>query len=113
MRSVCKPQSREGKRCWRRKRDFNLFEQRLSLISGLTQTGRQGSLAEWREGKAEGGKVERHIDRRDTEKRDTVHTKGCLGGIWWTDVCVCELMEKSSSLRGPKLAFAHQDENSL
>lgn len=46
-------------------------------------------------------------------ERQTIHTKGCVGGIWWTDVCVSELKEESSSLRGPKLAFAHQEENSL
>lgn len=64
------------------------------------QSGRRESP---REGRARG----RWTDTQ--KKRETDNSQDCWGGIWWTDVCVCELMEESSSLRGPELTFAHKE----
>lgn len=64
------------------------------------QSGRRESP---REGRARG----RWTDMQ--KKRETDNSQDCWGGIWWTDVCVCELMEESSSLRGPELTFAHKE----
>lgn len=97
-------------RAQREKRDLNLFEQ-----SWFDLGHKQGNREVMQNGKRESQKERRMRGRwTDMQRREkqTIHTKGCLGGIWRTDVCVCELMEESSSLRGPKLAFAHK-ENSL
>lgn len=80
----------------------------------ISDTNRaRGTLCSTERGQ-KGGKEKKQMDRHTEERekdRQTVHTKDCLGGIWWTDVCVCELMEESSSLRGAKLAFAHKEKS--
>jgi len=96
-------------RAGREKGDLNLFEQSWFDL-GHNQGDREVMQNGRRESQKEGRIRGRWTDMQT--ERHTTHTKGCLGGIWWTDVCVFELMEESYSLRAPKLAFAHKEGNS-